>query len=101
TDNAANCDTMFKEFASECENIGVHFDIRNQRVRCLAHVVNLACQDAIAVLKTIRVSDVDISGLSDFVFDSQSDETDSDTTTSESSEEETSHSDIGIEPKQS
>ncbi|CAG7718911.1 unnamed protein product [Allacma fusca] len=48
----------------------------------------------------IRVADVDIFRLSDLVFDFQSDETNS-YAISASNEEETSESDIGIDPKQS
>ena len=28
------------------------FDEGQQRVRCLAHIINLACQDSLAILKT-------------------------------------------------
>ncbi|CAG7701169.1 unnamed protein product [Allacma fusca] len=34
---------------------GLTFDMQNQHVKCLAHVVNLACKDAMSVLKNISV----------------------------------------------
>ncbi|CAG7732349.1 unnamed protein product, partial [Allacma fusca] len=38
---------------------GYHFDPQNQRIRCLAHIVNLSCQDALSVLKCVRTKDID------------------------------------------
>lgn len=34
-----------------CENENFIFDSKNQRVRCLAHIINLAAQDALKALK--------------------------------------------------
>lgn len=51
TDNASNCDTFYEEFKTIMQENGLDFDIKNHRVRCLAHIVNLACQDAISHLK--------------------------------------------------
>lgn len=35
------------------ENENFIFDSKNQRVRCLAHIINLAAQDALKALKGI------------------------------------------------
>ncbi|CAG7815583.1 unnamed protein product, partial [Allacma fusca] len=61
TDNASSCDTMFNEFKRVASQKGLHVDCDNQRVRCLAHVVNLACKDAISILKTMSAIEVDDS----------------------------------------
>ncbi|CAG7785244.1 unnamed protein product [Allacma fusca] len=58
TDNASNCNTMFEEFSFFARQKGLEFDTKNNRVRCLAHIVNLACKDAIAVLKKLSVTEV-------------------------------------------
>ncbi|XP_021967047.1 zinc finger BED domain-containing protein DAYSLEEPER [Folsomia candida] len=56
TDNASNCDTFFSNIQMQLELKGIEFDIENQRVRCLAHIINLACKDAIAFLKVGKPS---------------------------------------------
>ncbi|CAG7832864.1 unnamed protein product, partial [Allacma fusca] len=61
TDNASSCDTIFNEFKRVASQKGLHFDCDNQRVRCRAHVVNLACKDAISILKTMSAIEVDDS----------------------------------------
>ncbi|CAG8581669.1 1337_t:CDS:2, partial [Racocetra persica] len=51
TDNASNNNTMFSYFANYCTYDEIYFDINNQRVRCLAHIINLAVQDLLKNLK--------------------------------------------------
>lgn len=51
TDNASNMDKMFDIFETLCENEEILFDAKNQRVRCLAHIINLAAQDILKSLK--------------------------------------------------
>lgn len=46
TDNATNMDTFFDAFQVMLEEkLGVPFDKENQRIRCLAHIVNLCAKD--------------------------------------------------------
>ena len=33
---------------------GIKFDESSQRVRCLAHIINLSCQDALSALESIK-----------------------------------------------
>ncbi len=47
TDNASNMDSFFVCFAKLLEERGHTFDVPNQRIRCLAHIVNLCAKDAI------------------------------------------------------
>jgi hypothetical protein len=42
---------MFSKFESICEYEGIEFIAKNQRVRCLAHIINLAVQN---ILKTLK-----------------------------------------------
>jgi len=51
TDNATNNDTMIKMMEETCKNKNIAFSSYNNHVRCLAHVINLAAQDALAKLK--------------------------------------------------
>jgi len=51
TDNATNNDTMMKMMEETCKNKNIAFSSYNNHVRCLAHVINLAAQDALAKLK--------------------------------------------------
>jgi len=48
TDNASNMDSFFYNFTKLMESKGQVFDVVNQRVRCLAHILNLCAKDAIA-----------------------------------------------------
>lgn len=49
-------DTMLNKLSKSLENQGVFFDPYNQRVRCLAHVINLAAKKA---LENLHASDFD------------------------------------------
>ncbi|GBB95627.1 hypothetical protein RclHR1_02580010 [Rhizophagus clarus] len=51
TDNASNMDKMFNKFEYICNYEGIKFDADNQRVRCLAHIINLAVQNILKALK--------------------------------------------------
>ncbi|PKK55939.1 hypothetical protein RhiirC2_671801, partial [Rhizophagus irregularis] len=51
TDNASNMNKMFSKFESICEYEGIEFIAKNQRVHCLAHIINLAVQN---ILKTLK-----------------------------------------------
>jgi hypothetical protein len=45
-------DTMFSKFKTICDYEGINnFDTENQRVRCLAHIINLAAQNVLKSLK--------------------------------------------------
>lgn len=44
TDNASNMDTLFEELEKLFSEIGIPFDSKNYRIRCFAHIMNLACQ---------------------------------------------------------
>ncbi|CAB5363720.1 unnamed protein product [Rhizophagus irregularis] len=51
SDNASNMNTFFDYFKKMCNENNVTFDIEHQRVRCFAHIINLAAQDALKSLK--------------------------------------------------
>ncbi|GBC26953.2 zinc finger BED domain-containing protein RICESLEEPER 2-like [Rhizophagus irregularis DAOM 181602=DAOM 197198] len=51
TDNTSNMNKMFSKFESICEYEGIEFIAKNQRIRCLAHIINLAVQN---ILKTLK-----------------------------------------------
>jgi hypothetical protein len=44
-------DKMFSKFEDICNYEGIKFDAKNQRVRCLAHIINLAAQNILKALK--------------------------------------------------
>ncbi|CAJ0856590.1 1087_t:CDS:2, partial [Entrophospora sp. SA101] len=46
-------DKMIREFEQKCNEEDVLFDSENQHVHCLAHIINLAAQDALRSLKWI------------------------------------------------
>lgn len=43
--------TFFNHFKTMCNENNIIFDTENQRVRCLAHIINLAAQNALKSLK--------------------------------------------------
>jgi hypothetical protein len=51
TDNAANNDTLLRCFEEACCKRGVLFDKKQQHMRCMAHVANLAVQAFLRKLK--------------------------------------------------
>ncbi|CAH1763824.1 8132_t:CDS:2, partial [Entrophospora sp. SA101] len=51
TDNASNMNSMFNCLEQAFCSEGIHFDAGNQRIRCLAHIINLAAQEALKSLK--------------------------------------------------
>ena len=44
-------DKMFDIFETLCEYEEIPFDAKNQRVHCLAHIINLAAQNILKSLK--------------------------------------------------
>ena len=42
---------MFSKFEGICDYEGINFDAKNQRVHCLAHIINLAAQNILKSLK--------------------------------------------------
>lgn len=57
TDNATNNDTFLSLLQTKCESEGIGFATRNNHVRCLAHVINLAAQAALLKLKVAYIDD--------------------------------------------
>ena len=51
SDNASNMDKMFNKLEIMFEEENIRFDAENQRVRCLAHIINLAVQNILKSLK--------------------------------------------------
>lgn len=47
TDNAAKMDTFSEELEKICAKRGLQFKAKEHRVRCLAHIINLACKDVL------------------------------------------------------
>lgn len=54
TDNASNMDTLFEELEKLFSELGIPFDSKNFRIRCFAHIMNLACQ---AIIRSIGDGD--------------------------------------------
>jgi hypothetical protein len=59
TDSATNNDTLMKTLQSTCRSKNIEFTVHNNHVRCLAHVINLAAQAALAKLKVGYVDNED------------------------------------------
>lgn len=51
TDNATNNDTLMVALERTCKDRNIQFKVRDNHVRCLAHIINLAVQDALSALK--------------------------------------------------
>jgi hypothetical protein len=51
TDNATNNDTLMRMLQNTCRSQNIEFTVNNNHVRCLAHVINLAAQEALSKLK--------------------------------------------------
>jgi len=63
-DNAGNMDTFFTELSAIASSKGLTFDPANRKIRCLAHIMNLSCQDIIQEAKRSLISTVDSSKFS-------------------------------------
>jgi hypothetical protein len=59
TDSASNNNTLMVALENKCKNQNIDFTQQNNHVRCLAHVINLAAQDALSTLK-VRYVDNEI-----------------------------------------
>lgn len=46
-DNASNMNTMLDKISRSLNEKNITFNPKNQRVRCLAHIINLAAKQAI------------------------------------------------------
>lgn len=53
-DNAANNNTFLKELETECSVENINFHHKKNHVRCLAHIMNLTCQE---ILKNIKAGE--------------------------------------------
>ena len=51
TDSASNNDTLMDSLEFTCTNENINFTKKHNHIRCLAHVINLAAQDALTALK--------------------------------------------------
>ena len=70
TDSASNNDTLMLAIENTCRNQNIEFTKDKNYVRCLAHIINLAVQDALSVLKAENTSDEDrILGENEDVYD--------------------------------
>ncbi|CAG7699342.1 unnamed protein product [Allacma fusca] len=58
-DNASNMDTMMEELARLLKENDIVLNPADIRIRCLAHIINLACQASINVLKDIGKKDIE------------------------------------------
>jgi len=59
TDNASNNDTLMNELEKTCKDRNIEFTARNNHIRCLAHIINLAAQEALSTLKVRYVEHED------------------------------------------
>jgi hypothetical protein len=59
TDSASNNDTLMAAVERTCCSQNIEFTKDENHVRCLAHIINLAVQDALAVLKAENAVDED------------------------------------------
>ena len=51
TDNATNNNTLMYTLETTCKDRNIQFTVHDNHVQCLAHVINLAVQDALSTLK--------------------------------------------------
>ena len=51
TDSASNNDTLMDSLEFIYKDQNINFTKKNYHIRCLAHVINLAAQDALTTLK--------------------------------------------------
>ena len=59
TDSASNNITFMQTIETICKKEKIEFDSYYWHVHCIAHVMNLAVQDALVVLKTGEAKDED------------------------------------------
>ena len=59
TDNALNNNTMFSCFVDLCSKDEIKFDLPNQWVQCLGHIINLAAQLILKNLKAEGLTEED------------------------------------------
>ncbi|GBC50995.2 zinc finger BED domain-containing protein RICESLEEPER 2-like [Rhizophagus irregularis DAOM 181602=DAOM 197198] len=59
TDNATNNDTLMSALETTCQEKGINFTAYNNHIRCMAHIINLAAQDALSSLKVGYVESED------------------------------------------
>ena len=58
-DNASNNDTFLKELSTVCSNKNINFHHKKNHVRCLAHIMNLTCQEILKNIKAGEAQDED------------------------------------------
>ena len=51
TDNVTNNDTLMHTLETTCKDRNIQFTVHDNHIQCLAHVINLAVQDALSTLK--------------------------------------------------
>ncbi len=51
TDSASNNNTLINSVESICKEQNIDFTKKHNHIRCLAHIINLAAQDALSILK--------------------------------------------------
>ncbi|CAB4409480.1 unnamed protein product [Rhizophagus irregularis] len=56
TNNASNNNTLIKALEKTCKDQNIEFTAHNNHIRCLAHIINLAAQDALTTLKVKYVN---------------------------------------------
>lgn len=59
-DNASNNNTFLKELGNICEEKNIIFHHEENRVRCLAHIINLAVQEILKHIKAEEAEDENI-----------------------------------------
>jgi hypothetical protein len=63
TDNASNNITFLQAVEADLSERGIRFKSDDKHVRCLAHVINLAAQQALLTLKADEASDEETGSL--------------------------------------
>ena len=59
TDNAKNNDSLMSALETVCQEKNIKFTASNNHVRCMAHIINLAAQDALSSLKVGYIENED------------------------------------------